>query len=87
MTYKFLGFLEHTLYRVSTVYVLYTFDCNTDGLFYRLAFDWVTGKVNIGSEDGFIVACDGRLERPFTCATVLTAEDYVGEIALNPVAG
>ena len=56
-------------------------------LYMTLAFEWVTGNIFIVTERGLILACDGRQERPFACATVVEGQGKVKGIAVNPIEG
>ena len=58
-----------------------------DGQIFGLAFDWITGNVYVVTWNGFILACDGSLERNFTCVTVLSGLGSVTGLALDPADG
>ena len=58
-----------------------------DGYANGLAFDWITGNIYAGTQDGNILACDGALDRDLRCVTLLTGQGYVNGIALDAVEG
>ena len=58
-----------------------------DPQFYCLAFDWISGNLYGGTWGGYILACDTARTNNFTCATVLSGEREVDELALNPIEG
>ena len=60
---------------------------NTDDQFRGLAFDWVTGNVYIATWGGFVLACDGTLERNLKCVTILSGQGKLVGIALDPGQG
>ena len=50
-------------------------------------FDWIAQNLYVVSSQGFILACDGRVNRPFRCDPVLRGQGSVVGIALNPNEG
>ena len=52
-----------------------------------LSFDWITGNLYVVTDTGNIMACDTNLERPFTCATVLSGQDDAEGLTLDPTEG
>ena len=60
-----------------------------DGWIYALNFDWQTRNLYVGTENGFIVACDTRpiSSSSLTCAVVFKFQDSVWGIAVHPMEG
>ena len=56
-----------------------------DGERQALSFDWVTGNIYVASDSGFILACDGKLEKTFPYAELLPGQGEVNGIAVNPI--
>ena len=58
-----------------------------DGKPLALAFDWITGSIYVASAGGFIWACNGRQNSPFTCAVVHEEDGRIQGLALDPIEG
>ena len=62
-------------------------NCISDGVLRGVAFDWVTGNLYLVSSDGFVLVCNGSLDRAFNCATVINGQGDLIGIVLNPGEG
>ena len=52
-------------------------DCVPVGDMRGMNFDWIVGNIYVVTRNGYILACDARPTRTFTCATVLNNKESI----------
>ena len=60
---------------------------NADGEITALGFDAITGNVYVGTQDGYLLACDAEPAREFRCVKIRRVVGHVFGIALDPEEG